>query len=172
MTCTNQTKLNPENPNLFAKAKKSFSKNDFWYSKEVIGKNTLVNMMKQISNKAGLSRVYTNHCVRASTITNLYQAGIDTQQICSITKHKSESTLSHYISSTSDEQKLKASRILSNALVPVPEIIDNVNEQPIQPQQSANESETNGHSNSTQLIQSVMPNGVFTNCTISFQGFS
>ena len=108
-------KLHPENPHLFSKAKKHYSKEEFWYTKEVIGKNTLASIMKEISKKAGLSQIYTNHCVRASTVTHLYQAGVNTQQICSITKHKNESTLSHYISSTSDD---RVSRLLSNSLAP------------------------------------------------------
>ena len=112
------SKLHPENKNLFSKSKKIFSRDDIWFTKEVIGKNTLVNMMKNISNKAGLSKVYTNHCVRASTVTHLYQAGVDAHQICSITKHENESTLAHYISSTSDKQKRNTSHILSNVLAP------------------------------------------------------
>ena len=166
-------KLHPDHPNLFAKSKKSFVKDETtWYTHEVIGKNLLVIIMKQISNKSGLSKVYTNHCVRASTVTSLYQAGIDTQQICSITKHKNESTLSHYISSTSDEQKMKASRILSNTLVPARDATATNNQQQSSVSITPNLPETNQRTNSTQLIQSVMPNGVFTNCTINFQGFS
>ena len=64
------SKLHPENKNLFSKSKKMFSRDDIWFTKEVIGKNTLVNMIKNISNRAGLSKVYTNHCVRASTVTH------------------------------------------------------------------------------------------------------
>ncbi|MEO0685302.1 MAG: tyrosine-type recombinase/integrase [Cyanobacteria bacterium J06649_11] len=156
-------KLHPDNPNWFAKSKKSFVKGDqTWYTNEVIGKNLLVNIMKQISNKAGLSKTYTNHCVRASTVTNLYQAGIDTQQICSITKHKNESTLSHYISSTSDEQKMKASHILSKPFI-VPESVETTSNESQLEAQVLLTNETNERSRSAQLIQSVMPNGVFKN---------
>ena len=81
------SKLHPEIKNLFSKSKKIFSRDDIWFTKEVIGKNTLVSMMKNISNRAGLSKVYTNQCVRASTVTHFYQAGVDAHQICSITKH-------------------------------------------------------------------------------------
>ena len=69
--------------------------------------------MKNLSQKAGLSKVYTNHCVRASTVATLYRAGVDTQQICSLTKHRNESTLCHYINSASDKQKQQASNVLS-----------------------------------------------------------
>ena len=53
--------------------------------------------MENISSKAELSERYTNHCIRASTITALYQRGVDAKQICAITKHKDERSLSHYI---------------------------------------------------------------------------
>ena len=81
------SKLNPENGSLFQKPKKNFIfEQDIWYTKEVLGKNTLSGIMKSLSQKTGLSRSYTNHCVRAATVTTLYRAGIDTQQICAITK--------------------------------------------------------------------------------------
>ena len=159
-------KLHPENPNLFAKAKKTFMKDEVWYTKEVIGKNTLANIMKEISRKAGLSKSYTNHCVRASTVTHLYQAGVDTQQICSITKHKNEATLSHYISASSDEQKRSASSILSRSLVPSLEPVSVV-----QSENTPNEIQELSLKTS-HLMQSVMPNSTFNNCTINFQGFS
>ena len=152
-------KLDPHNPVLFPKTKKVFS-NEEWYTKEFIGKNTLVNIMKQISKKAGLSKIYTNHCVRASTVMHLYHAGVDTQQICSIDKHKSESTLSHFISPVSDEQKRKSSKILSRSLLPTTSASSSSS--------SIVEEERNSNAHKS-LIQSVMPNGTFTNCTINFQ---
>ena len=59
--------------------------------------------MPRISKKAGLSKVYTCHCVRASTVTTLFLSGIDTRKICSITKHKNEASLSSYVKDMSTE---------------------------------------------------------------------
>ena len=87
-----------------------------WFSKHVIGKNTLGNMMQRISKKAELSRVYTCHCVRASTITTLFWAGVSPQNIMAITKHKNISSLNHYISGMSNAQKKECSSILSGSL--------------------------------------------------------
>ena len=56
-----------------------------------------------------------NECIRASTITALYQRGVDAKQICAITKHKDERSLSHYISQTTSEQKRQCSRLLQEA---------------------------------------------------------
>ena len=112
------SKLHPENLFLFQKAKKNFSLDSLtWYTKEILGKNTIGDMMKNISKKAGLGKTYTNHCVRATTVTSLYQNGVDAQTICSITKHKNEGTLKHYISSRSDQQKQHTSRLLSAAMM-------------------------------------------------------
>lgn len=69
--------------------------------------------MTRISMEANLSEMYTNHCVRASAITVMFQAGVDSKQICGITKHKSDSSLAHYISGTTSEQKRHAAQVLS-----------------------------------------------------------
>ena len=161
------SKLHPENTNLFAKSRKHYSKGEIWYTRDVIGKNTLVNIMTVISSKAGLSQVYTNHCVRASTVTTLYQAGVDTQRICSITKHKGEGTLTHYISSSTDQQKREASLILTSALDKDASNLTKRNTYPIYQEEIPSEPIRK----SSSLMQSVMPNATFKHCTINFNGF-
>ena len=46
--------------------------------------------MKQTSSKEGINQIYTNHCVRTTTVTLFYQVEIDSQLTCSITIRKSE----------------------------------------------------------------------------------
>ena len=72
-------------------------------------------MMPSISKHAGLSTVYTNHSVRASTVTTLYRAGVPAQSIMAITKHKNASSLSHYVSEISDAQKRGCSDVLTKS---------------------------------------------------------
>lgn len=91
---------------------------NYWYKKEPLGKNTISKMMERISVKAELSERYTNHCVRASTITKLYQGGVDAKKICAITKHKDERSLTHYINQTTSAQKRECSSILTEAFQP------------------------------------------------------
>ena len=74
--------------------------------------------MERTSIKAELSETYTNHCIRASTITSLFQRGVDARKICAITKHKDERSLSHYISETTSAQKRECSKILSDTFQP------------------------------------------------------
>ena len=57
-----------------------------WFKREPLGKNKLANMHN--SKRAQLQKVYTSHCVRASTITRLFQAGVPAKQICALTRHK------------------------------------------------------------------------------------
>lgn len=110
------SKLHPESPVLFQKPRKVFDKENIWYTREVLGKNTLGTIMQTISRKAGLSETYTCHCVRASTVTTLYQAGVDAHRICAITKHTNQSSLAHYIDGNTESQMREASSILNQAL--------------------------------------------------------
>ena len=114
----------------------------------------------------------------ASTVTHLYEAGVYAQQICSISKHKNESHLSQYISSTSDKQKRDASKILSSTFVPS-------STKAMEPQSTSTMSTVTDPTSSScheldmqdichktsHLMQSVTPDGAFNNCTINFKAF-
>jgi hypothetical protein len=110
------SKLNPKSNRLFQTPLRTFQFSAHWYSSEPMGKNTLCEIMKAISRKAGLSCIYTCHSVRTSTITKLYQAGISPQSIIAITKHKNIPSLTHYIEDISTEEKRECSSILSASL--------------------------------------------------------
>ena len=63
------------------------------------GKNTIGEKMKNISSRAG-TRKYTNHCLRATSITSLQNAGFRDREIMSVSGHRSESSLKHYASTS------------------------------------------------------------------------
>ena len=84
-----------------------------WYRNDTLGKNTINKMMQRISITAELSERYTNHCICTSTVTSLFQHGVDARKICAITKHKDERSLTHYINKTKSAQKQENSDILS-----------------------------------------------------------
>ena len=111
------SKLNPNCDRLFQRPKgKMWSRDDVWFDNVPMGKNTIGTMLQTISKAAGTSIVYTNHSVRATAITAMYQAGIDRSHICKISKHKREETLQHYISEPSSEQKRTCSTALQRHL--------------------------------------------------------
>ncbi|XP_034045003.1 activating transcription factor 7-interacting protein 1 isoform X2 [Thalassophryne amazonica] len=103
-------KRNPANNVFFqkAKAKINTEDEDTWYTTRPVGEKTLHNFMKTISIKAGLRKVYTNHCVKATTITRLAQA----KEIMRISGHRNELSICSYNSNSSEEQKRMYSALL------------------------------------------------------------
>ena len=83
--------------------------------KSSIGKNTLGNKMKELSELAQLSKTYTDHCLRATTIILLDRNGFEARHIMSISGHKSEGSIRSY--SKTDGTKMQAmSKVLSNII--------------------------------------------------------
>jgi len=116
------SKLNPKCEALFQQPRRDWNESaitpEIWYENRPFGGNTLGNIMKEISTKAKLSKVYTNHCVRATTITLWSQAGLsDRHRIYHISEHRSPNSLQHYRDSRpSSTQLRKCSDVLSSAL--------------------------------------------------------
>ena len=52
-----------------------------WYDNQSVGVNTLGGKMKAISKQAKLSREYTNHSIRATSVTILDQCGFEARHI-------------------------------------------------------------------------------------------
>ena len=69
-------------------------------------------MMKNLSKDAGLSKIYTNYSVRATTDNLLTHCGVPDKEIMRITGHKCEASLSSYNADLSDNQKKRYSAIL------------------------------------------------------------
>ena len=106
------SKLNPGIDRLFQRAKMNVSEGDAcWYMRSPLGKNLLSAMLKTLSKEAKLSRTYTNHCLRASSITRLKQAGFDDRKIATVSGHKSLDSLKAY-----DRTSEAESRAMSAAL--------------------------------------------------------
>ena len=87
------SKLNPKYEALFQLPRRDWTEANgavqtVWYENRPLGVNTLGTMMKEISEKAVLSTVYTNHCVRATAITLCSEAGLADRHICHISGHR------------------------------------------------------------------------------------
>lgn len=92
---------NCEKDALFPKPRQSFV--PFGYEKkQVLGKSKLGGMMKEISKMAHLSKLYTNHCIRPTVVTNLKKAGFADREICAITGHKNERSVARYDKGVND----------------------------------------------------------------------
>ena len=60
-----------------------------WYTKQPLGKTTLNDTVPRLCNQAGIKGFKTNHGLRATAATRLYQSGVDEQQIMERTGHQS-----------------------------------------------------------------------------------
>ena len=108
--------LNPNQTALFQRPKRNFLPSDeIWFENWPIGVNKLGDMMKEISLAASLSKVYTNHCVRSTTISALDEAGIPIHRIMQTSGHRSQSSVKSYC----DRQSLEKYRESSNILAKV-----------------------------------------------------
>ena len=108
------SKLNPEQEAFFQRPKSPFKSTDsVWYENKPLG---LATMMKDISTGAGLSKIYTNHSVRATTITLLSDSSVPNRHIMSISGHASEQSLASYNARPSTTQLKHCSKIISRAV--------------------------------------------------------
>lgn len=91
-------------------------------------------MMKKLSSAAQLSKIYTNHSIRSTSITILNEAGFQGRHIVKISGHKNESSLKSYSHRIGENVYRDMSETLSsaagqssNALVPFNTESGNVN---------------------------------------------
>lgn len=63
------------------------------YGEQVLGVNKSKGLMKEIKGKAGLYGNFRNHSGKRACATQLYQDGIDGQEIMSQTGHRSETAV-------------------------------------------------------------------------------
>eukprot|EP00117_Sycon_ciliatum_P036145 scpid85977/ scgid27256/ len=92
------SKLHPDENRLFQRAlsgEMSAAAN-CWFMKMPLSHNILSGMMKRLSSDALLSMQYTNHCVRATSITNMKKCGVDDWRICSVSGHRNVQSLTAY----------------------------------------------------------------------------
>ena len=92
------SKLHPECRAFFQRPAEKFNGKETWFANCPVGKNPLAEKMKKLPNKAGLSRVYTNHCLWASSIAFLDISGIQAKDICSMSRHRSTDGILPYTS--------------------------------------------------------------------------
>ena len=83
-------KLNPKREALWQRSLDSFTENSpTWYMDQPLGKNTLGNMLKTICEQSGLNDIYTNHYLRATSITVLDFNKFEARDIMAVSSHRS-----------------------------------------------------------------------------------
>ena len=74
--------------------------------------------MKTLSKSAELSRVYTNHCMKATVVTNLDEAGHEARDSTIVSSHKSERSIRSYAIQCPPKKKRKMFGDLSKEFTP------------------------------------------------------
>ena len=75
--------------------------------------------MSVMSKKYGLSKRYTNHCLRVTSIQTMDDANVDTRHIMRIRGHKCASSVEAYAQRLNTSKKRKISNVLTEHLKPV-----------------------------------------------------
>ena len=111
-------KIPPNVRGLFPMPLKKVREEDkYWYCcNKMVSHNELGRFMKNISNAANLSRVYTNHCIRSTVVCQLKESGMSNDDISSVTGHKNSESIQRYVRKRRDTDKQKISDCLSNSL--------------------------------------------------------
>ena len=94
-------------------------KSQVWYSKVALGHNALQQTVPRLMKNAGYTGYYTNHSLRVSAASRLYDSGVDEQAIMSVTGHSSTDGVRCY-KSMSEKLKELTSDVLNQTDVAVP----------------------------------------------------
>ena len=109
------SKLDPKNPCFFqhVSTRKSVMSEQYWYNGKRVGVNSIGALMRNISKDAKLSQIYTNHCIRATSVTVLANEGHEANDIIAISGHKNPSSLIPYTRKVGDSKRRKMSSTLT-----------------------------------------------------------
>uniref|UniRef100_A0A1X7VA36 ZMYM2-like/QRICH1 C-terminal domain-containing protein n=1 Tax=Amphimedon queenslandica TaxID=400682 RepID=A0A1X7VA36_AMPQE len=84
-----------------------------WYSCRPVGHNLLSQTVKRLCSNIGIEGHNTNHSLRRTCVTRLFQKGIGEQQIMSVTGHRSTDAVRVYKSMSHDQEEAM-SKIIQN----------------------------------------------------------
>jgi integrase len=134
--------LNPACESLFQRPKDAntnkFDVNNMvWYANAPVGEKTLGELLRNMTKRAGIVRPLTNHSIRATSVTVLANANVETLLIKSVTGHKSDTSIESYSSRPSSrQQQVMSSKYISpsnTATATVNSIHDKENQNEQQP---------------------------------------
>ena len=135
-----------------------------WYSNRPLGHNTLPNTVARLCSSAGIQGHKTNHSLRATATSRLYQSGVEEQQVMERTGHRTVEGVRSY-KRTSEQQQQALSDILNqpcSSATSLSTVIPAVT--------SATSNSLSLATASTQQLQRGIhfPSATFNNCTITF----
>ena len=82
-----------------------------WYGEQVVGLNSIRKVISTLAENAGLQGFFTNHSLRCTGITQLFQAGVDRKLVKEFSGHSSDAVDAYQI--TSDAQRKQISSVIA-----------------------------------------------------------
>lgn len=169
--------LSPQSSNLFQKPRnpcKSFNpaSDSVWYCSSPLGHNTIENMLRGMTTRAGIQPHLTNHSIRATTVTVLSAANYESRHIKAITGHRSEASIESY----SDRPTFQQFKAMSNAIASSL-VLDGSSTDLCLPESTTSTTSSSATSsqnpavafnNGQQLLHSLIPGGTFHGCSFTF----
>ena len=83
-------------------------KGDIWFARQPMGRHKLSNVVKEKCARGKLSGYRTNHSLRSTAATRLYEAEVDEQLITEITGHTSNAVRNYKRTSDAKRQKMSS----------------------------------------------------------------
>ena len=74
---------------LYLRPKANYMHSDAWFIDAPVGPNKLQSVVKDLCHSAGITGYFTNHHLRATAATCMYNSGVDKQVISGVTCHRS-----------------------------------------------------------------------------------
>ena len=123
--------LHPKCDRLFQRAKTSPGMHlsldtACWFMCSPLSHNILSGMMVRLSEAAHLSKAYTNHCLRVTSVTLMKKAGLEDRKIMAESGHKCITSLQAYDRPTSHDSSVAAAAIDRKPLSCVSDVFPSV----------------------------------------------
>ena len=83
-------------------------------TKQRVGINLLKNIVPELCAQSGIEVYYTNHSLRATAITRMFNSGIPENVIAETSGHRSTKALTLYEEHTSEQQKQDVTKIINS----------------------------------------------------------
>ena len=139
-----------------------------WYTRKPLGHNILSGTVSSICKLAGIQGFKTNHSLRATATSRLYQSGVDEQLVMERTGHRSVEGVRSY-KRTSDRQREALSDILNRTETAPSDIVTPFQRAIAPPSSFASAAFSSATQlNETQFSSFSLRDASFVNCSVNF----
>ena len=131
-----------------------------WYKVTPVGVNPLKNMMPKICQLAGISR-YTNHSLRATATTRMFNSGINEKVIAEFSGHKNSHALRQYERTSVEQEKDAGLAIALKGRMENDSTKEKENDEPVDEKPKIDKVVTG-------VVERLMSAGTMNNCVFNF----